>query len=171
DHIAQRILAKYGVTQTEEEKAKGFWYTVYKHPEIPIYRTEGDKKDAALVSQGRVVIGGQGVNIGYRAKNQHDERLERRVLHPQLEVFAVPGRQFRYAHDWDSEQSTVWNVRREMVREAELIEERGSKTWRIPWDSEQGKGVDDLIGNHSPIAFERADKNAYPMDREIKMHY
>ncbi|MGR3279276.1 hypothetical protein ACSYAD_29865, partial [Acaryochloris marina NIES-2412] len=22
-----------------------------------------------------------------------------------------------------------------------------------------------------PIAFERADKNAYPMDREIKMHY
>ncbi|MGR3280739.1 hypothetical protein ACSYAD_37415, partial [Acaryochloris marina NIES-2412] len=32
-------------------------------------------------------------------------------------------------------------------------------------------GVDDLIGNHGPIAFERADQNAYPMDREIKMHY
>ncbi|ABW32306.1 conserved hypothetical protein (plasmid) [Acaryochloris marina MBIC11017] len=171
DHIAERIFAKYGVTQTQEEKAKGFWYTVYKHPEIPIYRTEGDKKDAALVSQGRVVIGGQGVNIGYRAKNQHDEKLERRVLHPQLDVFAVPGREFRYAHDWDSEQSTVWNVRREMVREAELIEERDCKTWRIPWDSEKGKGVDDLIANHGPIAFERADKNAYPMEREITMHY
>nr|WP_249370274.1 MobF family relaxase [Acaryochloris marina] len=171
DPIAKQIFAKHGVTQTQEEKAKGFWYTVYQHPEIPIYRTEGDKKDAALVSQGRVVIGGQGVNIGYRAKNQHDERLERRVLHPQLEVFAAPGREFRYAHDWDSEQSTVWNVRREMVREAELIEERGCKTWRIPWEPEQGKGVDDLIGNHGPIAFERADQNAYPMDREIKMHY
>ncbi|KAI9129217.1 AAA family ATPase [Acaryochloris sp. CCMEE 5410] len=171
DPIAKRIFAKYGVAQTDEEKAKGFWYTVYKHPEIPIYRTEGDKKDAALVSQGRVVIGGQGVNIGYRAKNQHDEKLERRVLHPQLDVFAVPGREFRYAHDWDSEQSTVWNVRREMVREAELIEERDCKTWRIPWDSEQGKGVDDLIANHGPIAFERADKNAYPMEREITMHY
>nr|WP_249370257.1 MobF family relaxase [Acaryochloris marina] len=171
DHIAQQILTKYGVMQTQEEKAKGFWYTVYQHPEIPIYRTEGDKKDAALVSQGRVVIGGQGVNIGYRAKDQKDNRLERRVLHPQLDVFAVPGREFRYAHDWDSEQSTVWDVRREMVREAELIEEQGCKTWRIPWDSEQGKGVDDLIGNHGPIAFERADQNAYPMDREIKMHY
>ncbi|ABW31505.1 conserved hypothetical protein (plasmid) [Acaryochloris marina MBIC11017] len=171
NHIAERIFDKYGVVQTDEERTKGFWYTVYKHPEIPIYRTEGDKKDAALVSQGRVVIGGQGVNIGYRAKNQHDEKLERRVLHPHLDVFAVPGREFRYAHDWDSEQSTVWNVRREMVREAELIEERDCKTWRIPWDSEQGKGVDDLIANHGPIAFERADKNAYPMEREITMHY
>ncbi|KAI9129880.1 MobF family relaxase [Acaryochloris sp. CCMEE 5410] len=171
DHIAERIFDKYGVVQTDEERTKGFWYTVYKHPEIPIYRTEGDKKDAALVSQGRVVIGGQGVNIGYRAKNQHDEKLERRVLHPQLDVFAVPGREFRYAHDWDSKQSTVWNVRREMVREAELIEERDCETWRIPWDSEKGKGVDDLIANHGPIAFERADKNAYPMEREITMHY
>lgn len=171
DHIAERIFAKYGVVQTDEERAKGFWYTVYKHPEIPIYRTEGDKKDAALVSQGRVVIGGQGVNIGYRAKNQHDERLERRVLHPQLDVFAVPGREFRYAHDWDSEQSTVWNVRRDIVREAELVAEQGCKLLRVPWDPEKGKGVDDLIANHGAIAFERADQQAYPMDREIKMHY
>lgn len=170
-HIAQKIFAKYGVTQTDEEQANGFWYTVYKHPEIPIYRTEGDKKDAALVSQGRVVIGGQGVNIGYRAKDQKDSRLERRVLHPQLEVFAVEGREFRYTHDWDSEQSTVWNVRQEVVREAELIAERGCKLWRVAWKPEQGKGVDDLIGNHGPIAFEKADRNAYPMEREMKMYH
>ncbi|NJR57329.1 MAG: DUF3854 domain-containing protein, partial [Acaryochloris sp. CRU_2_0] len=171
DHIAQKIFAKYGVVQTEEERASGFWYTVYNHPEIPIYRTEGDKKDAALVSQGRVVIGGQGVNIGYRAKDQSDNKLERRVLHPQLEMFAVPGREFRYAHDCDSQQSTAWTVRREMVREAELVAERGCSLWRISWDPEQGKGVDDLIANHGPVAFERADQQAYPMEREMKMHY
>jgi len=87
DEIAERIYQKYGITPTAEERASGFWYVVYKHPEIPIYRAEGNKKDAAITSQERVVISGQGVNAGYRAKDQFGNKLPQRVLHPQLELF------------------------------------------------------------------------------------
>jgi conjugative relaxase-like TrwC/TraI family protein len=171
DAIASQIFEKYGVIQTQKEKEFGFWYTVYQHPEIPIYRVEGDKKDAAVTSQGRVVISGQGVNAGYRSKDQHDVKLPERVLHPQLEMFAVPGREIRYAFDADENVNAILNVRRDMVREAELVEARGSLAFTIPWKPEQGKGVDDLIKISGPIAFEKADLNAKPIESAANTHY
>jgi conjugative relaxase-like TrwC/TraI family protein len=170
--IAQRIYEKYNVTPTPQERAAGFWYVVYKHTEIPIYRIEGGKKDAALTSQGRAVIGGSGVNAGYRAYDLKENKLERRLLHPQLEIFAQPGREFRFANDQDTTVSAILNVRRDTVREAELLEEHGSKTLNIKWDgSGDRKGVDDLIAKDGPLAFEKADRNAYPMQREANIHY
>lgn len=171
DEIAERIYRKYGVTPTAAEKASGFWYVVYKHPEIPIYRTEGNKKDAAITSQGRVVISGQGVNAGYRAKNQVGDKLPERILHPQLEIFAQPGREIRFAFDQDSKLSTILNVRQELVREAELLLERGCNIYSLGWDHQQGKGADDLIKNHGPAAFERADKQAVSFERIMTQHY
>jgi Domain of unknown function (DUF3854) len=171
DTIASQIFEKYGVIQTQKEKEFGFWYTVWNHPEIPIYRVEGDKKDAALTSQGRVVISGQGVNAGYRSKDQNDVKLPERVLHPQLEIFAVPGREIRYAFDADENVNAILNVRRDMVREAELVEARGSRAFTIAWKPEQGKGVDDLIKISGPLAFERADLNAQPIESAANTHY
>jgi conjugative relaxase-like TrwC/TraI family protein len=171
DAIASQIFEKYAVIQTPEEKEFGFWYTVWKHPEIPIYRVEGDKKDGALTSQGRVVISGQGVNAGYRSKDQHDVKLPERVLHPQLEMFAVPGRKIRYAFDADDNVNAILNVRRDIVREAELVEARGSRAFTIPWKPEQGKGVDDLIKISGPSAFEKADLNAKPIESAANLHY
>jgi conjugative relaxase-like TrwC/TraI family protein len=171
DAIAAQILEKYGVVQTSEEKEFGFWYTAWMHPEIPIYRVEGDKKDAAVTSQGRVVVSGQGVNAGYRSKDQNDVKLPERVLHPQLAMFAVPGREFRYAFDADENVNAILNVRRDMVREAELVEARGSRAYTIPWKPEQGKGVDDLIKISGPLAFEKADQNAKPIESAAKIHY
>jgi Fe-S-cluster formation regulator IscX/YfhJ len=171
DAIVQRIFERYGVIQTPEEREKGFWYTVWKHPQIPIYRVEGDKKDAAVTSQGRVVISGQGVNAGYRAKDQFDQKLPERVLHPQLEMFAQPGREFRYAFDADTNPSTIKNVRSDMVRESELVLARGCSAYAIPWEPQQGKGVDDLIKISGPIAFEKADRNAIPIEKIARIHY
>jgi conjugative relaxase-like TrwC/TraI family protein len=171
DEIAAKIFEKYGVVQTEEERSLDFWYTVWKHPEIPIYRVEGDKKDGALVSQGRVVISGQGVNAGYRANDQNDNPLPERVLHPQLAVFAVPGRQIRYAFDADQSVSSILNVRQSLVREGELLQERGCDIYVIKWEAVQGKGVDDLIKNCGPIAFENADRNARPFEVEARIYY
>jgi len=171
DEIAEQIYQKYGITPLASEKASGFWYVVYKHPEIPIYRTEGNKKDAAITSQGRVVISGQGVNAGYRAKNQEGNKLSARVLHPQLEVFAQPGREIRFAFDQDSKLSTILNVRQELVREAELLLERGCKIYSLQWDDREGKGADDLIKNFGPVAFERADILAVHIEQIMKQHY
>lgn len=171
NEIAEQIYKKYGVTPTAKERASGFWYVVYKHPEIPIYRTEGNKKDAAITSQGRVVISGQGVNAGYRAKDQFGNKLAQRVLHPQLEVFAQPGREIRFAFDQDSKISTILNVRQELVREAELLKERGCNIYSLIWDHHDGKGADDLIKNHGPLAFEKADRQAVPIEQVMKQHY
>lgn len=171
DEIASQIYRQYGITPTTEEKASGFWYVVYKHPEIPIYRTEGNKKDAAITSQLRVVISGQGVNAGYRAKDQFGDKLRERVLHPQLEVFAQPGREIRFAFDQDSKLSTILNVRQELVREAELLSERGCNIYSLKWDHRSGKGADDLIKNKGPVAFERADSLAVPIEEIMKQHY
>lgn len=171
DEIAEQIYRKYGITPTASEKASGFWYVVYKHPEIPIYRTEGNKKDAAITSQGRVVISGQGVNAGYRAKDQSGDKLSARVLHPQLEVFAQPGREIRFAFDQDSKLSTILNVRQELVREAELLLSRGCNIYSLQWDHREGKGADDLIKNFGPVAFERADILAVHIEQIMKQHY
>jgi conjugative relaxase-like TrwC/TraI family protein len=171
DEIAEQIYQKYGITPTPQEKASGFWYVVYKHPEIPIYRTEGNKKDAAITSQGRVVISGQGVNAGYRARDQFGNPLPQRVLHPQLEVFAQPGREIRFAFDQDSKLSTILNVRQDLVREAELLKERGCQIYSLSWDHHQGKGADDLILNQGPLALEQADARAVPIEQVMKQHY
>lgn len=171
DEIAERIYQKYGITPTEAEKASGFWYVVYKYPQIPIYRTEGNKKDAAITSQGRVVISGQGVNAGYRAKNQFGYKLPQRVLHPQLELFAQREREFRFAFDCDSKLSTILNVRQDLVREAELLQQRGCNIYCLQWDSDKGKGADDLIKNCGPIAFEKADAIAVPFEQIARLHY
>jgi hypothetical protein len=171
DEIAQKIFERYGVIQTPEEKEMGFWYTVWKHPEIPIYRVEGDKKDAALVSQGRVVISGQGVNAGYRAKDQFGNKLPERVLHPQLRMFCHPDREIRYAFDSDTKTTTICNVRQEMVREGELMESEGCKIVVIRWESSLGKGVDDLINQSGPRAWEKADANPIPFAKEKQAHY
>lgn len=171
DEIAERIYSKYGITPTPEEKASGFWYVVWRHPEIPIYRTEGNKKDAAITSQGRVVISGQGVNAGYRARDQFGNPLPQRVLHPQLEVFAQPGREFRFAFDQDSKLSTILNVRQDLVREAELLKERGCQIYSLSWDHHQGKGADDLIKQQGPLALEQADARAVPIEQVMKQHY
>jgi hypothetical protein len=171
DSISDKIFEKYGVVRTDEERRLGVWYTVWRHPEIPIYRVEGDKKDAALTSQGRFVISGQGINAGYRAKDQHDVKLPERVLHPQLELFAVPGREIRYAFDADENRNAILNVRRDMVREAELVEARGSSAYNIAWKPEQGKGIDDLISISGPLVFEKADLNAQPIESVARIHY
>jgi conjugative relaxase-like TrwC/TraI family protein len=171
DEIAAKIFEKYGVVQTEEEHSAGFWYTVWKRPEMPIYRVEGDKKDGALVSQGRVVISGQGVNAGYRANDQNDTPLPERVLHPQLAVFAGPGRQIRYAFDADQSVNSILNVRQSLVREGELLQARGCDIYVLKWEAVQGKGVDDLIKNCGPLAFEHADRSAKPFELEARIYY
>ncbi|MES1026211.1 MobF family relaxase [Gloeocapsa sp. BRSZ] len=171
DEIAEQIYRKYNVVPTAAEKAAGFWYVVYKHPEIPIYRTEGNKKDAAITSLGCVAISGQGVNAGYKAKDQFGNRLPRRVLHPQLEVFAQPGREIRFVFDQDTKLSTILNVRQDLVREAELLKARGSNVYCLSWDASRGKGIDDLIRNYGASAFVQADRQAVRVEQVMKQHY
>jgi len=166
--LAQRIYEKHNIQPAEAQKQSGFWYVVHKY-NLPITITEGAKKTLSSLSQGEVTIGLSGVNGGYLAKDQDRNPLPQRVLHPELKVFATPGREFRFAFDHDRKASTVFNVRRDMVRTGELLELEGCNVSVVQWKGD--KGLDDLIVNQGPVAYTKAQANPVPLAWEAQKHY
>ncbi|MBW4554207.1 MAG: relaxase domain-containing protein [Aphanocapsa sp. GSE-SYN-MK-11-07L] len=170
DSLAERIYEKHGIKPNETEKQSGFWFIVKRY-NLPITVTEGVKKTWASLSQGEITVGVSGVNGVYRAKDNEGYPLSRRQINPELEVFATPGREFRFAYDQDSKGSTIRNVRRDLVRGVELLEARSCVCKVTQWQPQQGKGLDDLIANHGPRAYTAEIARAQPADREKRLHY
>lgn len=170
DALAQRIYDKYGIKPSEAEKQSGFWYITYKY-NLPITLAEGAKKTLSSLSQGKITIGVSGVNGGYYANDSEHNRLPQRILHPELKVFATRGREFSFAFDQDTKQSTVWNVRRDMVRTGELLELEGCSVRVVQWQGDKGKGLDDLIHNSGPLAYALAQSNSIPLALDAQKHY
>jgi len=166
--LAERIYNKHNIQPTDAEKQNGFWYVVHKY-NLPVTVTEGAKKTLSSLSQGEVTIGLSGVNGGYFARDHDGNRLEQRVLHPELKVFATPGREFRFAFDHDTKQSTIFNVRRDMVRTGELLEQQGCSVQVLQWKAD--KGLDDLIVNQGPVAYAKAQAKPIPLAWEADKHY
>jgi conjugative relaxase-like TrwC/TraI family protein len=170
DAIAQQIYDKHGVRPTAAERKSGFWFVVINHPEIPVTLTEGLKKTLASLSQGEVTIGLAGVNALYRARDENKEKLPERLLNKEIAIFAAP-RNFTFAFDQDAKTSTIFNVRRELIRGAELLEDKGSSCKIAKWKPELGKGLDDYIANQGPKAYTKALANAEPTDKEKRTYY
>jgi len=168
DALAERIYNLHNIQPSETEKQSGFWYVVYKH-NLPITLTEGAKKTLSSLSQGKITVGFSGVNGGYTTRDQDKNRLDQRLLHPELRVFATPGREFRFAFDHDTKLSTIFNVRRELVRTGELLEQEGCNVQVVQWQDD--KGLDDLIVNQGPFAYAQAHSNAIPLNWEARKHY
>jgi len=166
--LQERIYNKQGIQPTDAERQSGFWYVVHKY-NLPITITEGAKKTLSSLSQGEVTIGLSGVNGGYLAKDHDRNPLNQRILHPELKVFATPGREFRFAFDHDTKTSTIFNVRRDMVRTAELLEQAGCGVRVVQWKGD--KGLDDLIVNQGPAAYTQAQANPIPLAWEAQKHY
>ncbi|MBV9387055.1 MAG: relaxase domain-containing protein, partial [Chroococcidiopsidaceae cyanobacterium CP_BM_ER_R8_30] len=168
DALAERIYSKHNITPTEAEKQSGFWHVVHKY-NLPITLTEGAKKTLSSLSQGEITIGLSGVNGGYTSRDRDKNRLEQRVLHPELQVFATPSRDFRFAFDQDTKLSTIFNVRRELVHTGELLEQAGCNVRVVQWQGD--KGLDDLIVNQGPLAYAQAHSKSIPLEWETKKHY
>jgi len=168
DELAQRIYDKHGIQPTEADKQSGFWYIVWKY-NLPVTLTEGAKKTLASLSQGEVTIGLSGVNGGYFAKDKEGHSLPQRQLHPELAVFATPGREFRFAFDHDTKPSTIANVRRDLVRTGDLLELAGCTVETVKWQGD--KGLDDLIANQGPLAYAKAHAHPAPLAWEAQKHY
>ncbi|HEY9827947.1 MAG TPA: DUF3854 domain-containing protein, partial [Stenomitos sp.] len=133
----------------------------------------------ASLSQGEVTIGVSGVNGIYHAKDASGNRLLERQLNEdvavftevakQLDTFATPGREFRFAYDKDDDPKTVRNVRRDLVRGIELLQERGCTCKIVQWEGD--KGLDDLIVNQGAIAYAKAQSRAVSADAELRHYY
>ena len=171
DDLAEKIYRRYRINPTPRERQSGFWYIVKQYSQIPITITEGFKKTLSSFSQGYVTIGLTGVNHIYRTTDEDKNNLPARQLNPEVAVFATPDREFRFAYDQDIKVKSILNVRRDLVRGIELLEARGSNCRILKWASEQGKGLDDLIVNNSPSAYDDAQRNAITPAKDKQIHY
>ncbi|MBD3886221.1 DUF3854 domain-containing protein [Phormidium tenue FACHB-886] len=150
--IRQQIAARYGIPVP---LTGSFWDWLAAHPEIPIVLTEGGKKALALLSLGYVAIALYGVNGGYR--KQVDGT---RALIADLNRFALPGRPLCLAFDQDAAAATRSRVNVALFRLGCLLKTQGCEVAIASWEGQQGKGVDDLLVNQGPAAWDTAYNDA-----------
>lgn len=152
--VRQKIGERYGVSVPI---FGSFWRWLELHPEIPILWTEGGKKSLCLLSHGFVAIALNGVNGGYRKQVDGS-----RVLTPDVLRFAQAGRVHYLAFDRDIEPKTQHRVTVAIMSFGALLQQSGSVKV-TSWDSELGKGVDDLIVGAGVASFERSYAESLPL--------
>ncbi len=154
--IRQQISQRYGIQVPLEGS---FWDWVEAHPEVPMVPTEGGKKGLSLLSAGYVPLALYGVNGGY-TKQPGDTR----ALIPDVARFAAPGRQFIFAFDQDSKESTKRRVAIALYRFGGLLLQAGCLVKVASWDQQQGKGVDDLIATCEVAEWDTAYSEALTLE-------
>ncbi|BAU64039.1 hypothetical protein STA3757_14080 [Stanieria sp. NIES-3757] len=143
----------------------GFWQWLIEHPEIPLCITEGAKKAGALLSAGYVAVGLPGINNGYRTpKDETGKRIGKSYLIAQLQELVKQQREVYFVFDQDTKPNTIKAVNTAIKKTGYLLEQFGCTVKVVNWKSSLGKGVDDLIANHSQSAFECAYHNALTFD-------
>jgi len=159
--IRQRISERYGIPVPLEGD---FWHWYEQHPEVPLTVTEGGKKGLAGFSQGLVTIALYGCNGGYRTKDALGHPITPTLI-PDLARFAVSGRQITLAFDEDTTEKTRRRVAIAQSRFGSLLAAKGCAVVIARWDTQQGKGLDDLIVNAGAAAWETAYADALPLSQ------
>ncbi|MGK7892968.1 MAG: plasmid replication protein, CyRepA1 family [Xenococcus sp. (in: cyanobacteria)] len=173
--IWEKIASRYKVDLAPEEinhslPDLGFWQWVINHSEIPLCLTEGAKKAGALLSAGYVAIALPGINNGYRTpKDENGKRIGKSFLIPQLEIFTRKeterqGREIYLVFDCDIKPNTIKAVNAAIKKHGYLFQQRNCQVKVVTWDSQLGKGVDDLIINQGVESFARAYDNALSLE-------
>ncbi|MCY7283835.1 MAG: DUF3854 domain-containing protein, partial [Cyanobacteria bacterium CAN_BIN43] len=156
--IPNRAARRHGISMTP------FWEWIEQHPEIPLVPTEGGKKGLALLSQGYVPLALYGVNGGYYAKDSLGNPVNP-YLTPDVARFAVTGRRLLLAFDQDTAEKTRRKVSVALSRFGKLLRTAtGIDPMVVTWNSQAGKGVDDLIVNQGSEAWASALAKAMPLD-------
>ncbi|MEL6500462.1 MAG: plasmid replication protein, CyRepA1 family [Cyanobacteria bacterium J06623_1] len=144
----------------------GFWQWVINQSQVPLCITEGAKKAGALLSAGYSAVALPGINNGYRTpKDELGKRIGKSRLIPQLAKLAAPGREIYLVFDQDTKPKTVKAVNAAIKKTGYLLQKAGCTVKVVTWDSNQGKGVDDLITNCGAAEFTQAYDKA--LDLEI----
>jgi Domain of unknown function (DUF3854) len=156
--IPNRSARRHGISMAP------FWEWIEQHPEIPLVPTEGGKKGLALLSQGYVPLALYGVNGGYYAKDSLGNPVNP-YLTPDVARFAVTGRRLLLAFDQDTAEKTRRKVSVALSRFGRLLKTAtGIDPMVVTWNSQAGKGVDDLIVNQGSEAWASALAKAMPLD-------
>lgn len=166
EQIAQRYSLLILPEEIEAQQPDlGFWQWVIKHREVPVCVTEGAKKAGALLSAGYAGIALPGINNGYRVpRDDWGNIIGKSALIPQLQILAQEKREIYLAFDQDTKPKTIQAVTQAMIKLGYLLKQAGAKVKVITWSPQLGKGVDDLIANHTEAAFAEAYETALDWD-------
>jgi len=148
----QKISDRYDV---DVPKDGSFWEWVKPNPDIPIAITEGGKKDLALLSGAYVAVGLYGCLCGTTRDEQGNIDLI-----DDLKPFAIQGRKIAIALDRDTNPKAKRAVETGISRLSWAFSRYGCEVVTVLWDSQDGKGVDDLIVNKGIEAFDEAYRQA-----------
>jgi len=166
DAATRRAIAR--VTRCEVPPAgQSLWDWVEANPRVPIIITEGGKKSLSLLTQGYVAIALVGVDGGLLKNDKIGGVKVRRMqpeLIPDLARFVVEGRQITFAFDQDAKAETRNGVENALADLSFYLERKGATIKIASWDGQGGrcKGVDDLIVNAGPQAWDAAYQEATP---------
>lgn len=169
-HLWTRIAQQYQIKFTPDivdhrQPDGGFWQWVMDHPSIPLCITEGAKKAGALLSAEYVAIALPGINNGYRTpKDEQGNRVGKSYLIPQLKKFTQGRREIYITFDQDTKPDTIKAVNHAIRKLGYLLTQAGCQVKVIHWNSEQGKGVDDLLTNYGKKAFDDSYQKALPLE-------
>ena len=164
--IADRADVKIEPELINYESADlGFWQWMLDRPQVPLCITEGAKKAGALLSAGYAAVALPGINNGYRTpKDDRGKRISKSHLIPQLAKLAVPGRDVYIVFDRDRKPKTIKAVNAAIRKTGYLLQKAGCRVKVISWDSQDGKGVDDLIINRGREYFMQIYKDALDLE-------
>ncbi|ELS01415.1 hypothetical protein Xen7305DRAFT_00011190 [Xenococcus sp. PCC 7305] len=177
--IWAKIASRYGIgfSETDPDHSLpdlGFWRWVLNHSEIPLCLTEGAKKAGALLSAGYAAIALPGINNGYRTpKDETGKRIGKSCLIPQLEIFTASSggreigetkREIYIVFDCDTKPHSIKAVNAATKKIGYLFQQRECEVKVVTWDSQLGKGVDDLIIHQGQEGFAQAYKNALSLE-------
>lgn len=166
----QQIADRAGVEIAREDIKSdrpdlGFWQWLIDRPQVPLCITEGAKKAGALLSAGYSTVALPGINNGYRTpKDEYGKRIGKSHLIPQLAKLASPGRLVYLVFDRDSKPQTIKAVNAAIKKTGYLLQKAGCQVKVVTWDSNLGKGVDDLIIDRGREYFARAYNDALDLE-------
>ena len=168
-HIWKRIADRYKVDIDKDIDSNladfGFWQWLSFHPEIPLCITEGAKKAGALLTAGYAAIALPGINNGYRTpKDEWGKRIGKSHLISSLQKLAVPNREIYFVFDEDVKPNTIKAVDAAIKKTGYLFRQAGCLVKVVSWDSQWGKGVDDLIANKGVASFDAVYQNAVSLE-------
>ncbi|MEM9907177.1 MAG: DUF3854 domain-containing protein [Cyanobacteria bacterium P01_D01_bin.44] len=157
-------LIKYeapkGVSQRAHFLVGGVdWASVLNDPTRPIALTEGSKKGAGLLSLDVAAISLTGVDGWSLRKDEHGYR----TLLPELAIFCNPQRPITLVFDADTKATAVQRVEWAKRLLSKALIHHGVRSCNIRiarWDSELGKGIDDVLVAHGPDAWTHIYQNA-----------
>ena len=138
---------------------KGFWSWWLSDPTLPILITEGAKKAGAALSAGHPAIALPGIYNGYRSKDRLGNPITPSLI-PDIEAITGPKRPILLAFDQDDKPQTRRHVAIAIARFGQLLTQAECQVNIVRWSSKDGKGIDDLIANHSADACHKAIKTA-----------